>query len=541
MQSQDAVLVIGGGIAGNLLAWRLAQRGVAVQLIDDVRPGRASWAAAGLLNPITGRRLALADRASRLLPEAIRFYREMEVAQGRSLWHPLPIEREFLSQAEWQQWLEREKQPGFADFVRAVRKPGRDDFGGISIEGGGWVDYTGLLSSVPASQATWHPDQWEPDAWRATVFTQGYAPDTLERPELRWNPAAGDILTVRLPGWDERAIRVRDYFTIPLGDGLFRVGATYDREDLHPFPQAYRATFLLEAIRAWTGLEPELVEHRVGIRPILRRRRPLIGPLPGMPGSYICNGLGSKGGLWAPWAANHLAAVILDGAEPDAELAPPRRAERVRLTDLAHAMVAPWLQEGDRAIDATAGNGHDTVFLAERVGESGAVWAFDLQTEAVARTQRRLEDHGLAGRVTLVADSHGQVDRLLSDDAHAIRAVMMNLGYLPGGHRDCVTHSESTLAFLHRVLPRMAPDAVISVLAYRGHAGGVEEHAAVREWMRGRENEGWSFESRCGEAALSPELFVLKREALSSAAGRNSESASTVAKDHWPDSGSADS
>jgi len=545
MQSNDEVLVVGGGIAGSLLAWRLAQRGVAVRLIDDARPGRASWAAAGLLNPITGKRLALADRAPRLLPEAIRFYQEMEALLGVRLWHPLPIEREFISQAEWQHWLVRAGQPGFGDFVREITKPaGKGAFGGITIAGGGWVDYAGLLAApgrvgVQVVGATWDPATWEPGQWRATVFTHGYAPETLERPELRWNPAAGDILTVRLPGWDESAIRVRDYFTIPLGAGCFRAGATYDREDLHPFPQPHRAEFLLRALRDWTGLEPELIEHRVGIRPILRRRRPLIGPLPGMPGAFVCNGLGSKGGLWAPWAANHLAEVMLDGAAPDAELAPPNRPERVRLTDLAHEKVAPWIGEGDWVIDATAGNGHDTVFLAERVGESGRVWAFDLQAEAVSRTRRRLEDHGLEGRVRLVTGSHGLIETMLTEEDGPIRAVMMNLGYLPGGDRDCITRSESTLAFLERILPRMAPQAVVSVLAYRGHNGGVEEHAAVQEWMRRRLGEGWRLEGRKGDAASSPELFVLQR--FSPADVQNSGSATAVARGHWHDSGSTDS
>lgn len=136
------------------------------------------------------------------------------------------------------------------------------------------------------------------------------------------------------------------------------------------------------------------------------------------------------------------------------------------------------LRPGDLAIDATAGNGHDTVFLAERVGDSGKVLAFDVQAEAIAAARARVAD--LAGRVDFIHGSHVELAEHAAPGSAA--AVMFNLGYFPGGDHAVITRTSGTLAALDAALGVLKPGGIVTVVCYPGHPGGDEESAAVEAW-----------------------------------------------------------
>ncbi|WP_211321985.1 tRNA (mnm(5)s(2)U34)-methyltransferase [Brockia lithotrophica] len=133
------------------------------------------------------------------------------------------------------------------------------------------------------------------------------------------------------------------------------------------------------------------------------------------------------------------------------------------------------------AADLTAGNGRDTLFLARAVGEGGRVWAFDLQGEAIRRTEARLREAGLLGRVTLVRADHAELARHVREPLHA---AMMNLGYLPGGDPTLVTHPPSTLRAVEETLRLLVPGGILTVVAYPGHPGGEEEAEALLAFAR---------------------------------------------------------
>ena len=156
----------------------------------------------------------------------------------------------------------------------------------------------------------------------------------------------------------------------------------------------------------------------------------------------------------------------------------------MRLTQKAHEAVASVLGEGSLAVDATAGNGHDTCFLAGQVGASGHVWALDVQPAAIEATSRKLADAGLVDRVTLLCESHAQMqDCAGMAPAGRVGAVMFNLGYLPGSDRELVTRAESTIPALEQALTLLAPGGCLSVMVYRGHEGGDTEWDAVQRWL----------------------------------------------------------
>ena len=185
------------------------------------------------------------------------------------------------------------------------------------------------------------------------------------------------------------------------------------------------------------------------------------------------------------------------------------RATRRRLTELARQAVGERLHPGDTAVDATAGNGHDTLFLARQVGEGGRVLAFDIQGEALAATRARLEAAGVARRVTLLETSHHRLGAFVGHLPHPPRAVMFNLGYLPGGDRSRITNPASTLPALESALACLAAGGVLSVIAYPGHPGGHQETEAVEAWFR--RHPGFRRIGPHGDPARSPRLFLLRR------------------------------
>ncbi|WP_245590543.1 tRNA (mnm(5)s(2)U34)-methyltransferase [Aneurinibacillus terranovensis] len=151
-----------------------------------------------------------------------------------------------------------------------------------------------------------------------------------------------------------------------------------------------------------------------------------------------------------------------------------------RITEMAHRLLQQRIRPGDTVIDATAGNGYDTVFLADQVGESGKVVAYDIQEKAIAATRTRLINHGVLSRVTLYHASHAEINRLTKP----VAAVIFNLGYLPGSSKETITHPSTTLQALQSAVELLQPGGIIVVVVYRGHEGGQHEAEAVESYVR---------------------------------------------------------
>ncbi|GAB6182127.1 class I SAM-dependent methyltransferase [Desulfotomaculum defluvii] len=147
---------------------------------------------------------------------------------------------------------------------------------------------------------------------------------------------------------------------------------------------------------------------------------------------------------------------------------------------IGHEFLGEVLSQGDAAIDGTMGNGHDTLFLAQRVGPQGKVYAFDIQEQAVQRTRERLVSHGsLDQRVELIQDGHQNVRRYIE---HPIRAAIYNLGYLPGGNHEIITETQTTLRAVEDTLDLLVSGGRMVIVVYPGHPGGKLEQESV-EYM----------------------------------------------------------
>jgi SAM-dependent methyltransferase len=177
---------------------------------------------------------------------------------------------------------------------------------------------------------------------------------------------------------------------------------------------------------------------------------------------------------------------------------------------LSHLFLRSFVSDGDHVVDATCGNGHDTLLLAGLVGTSGHVWGFDIQLQAITGTERKLAEAQLSGRVTLLLAGH---EELAAHIVGPLHAVLFNLGYLPGGDRAIITRPESTITALNQVLKLLAAGGVVLVTVYPGHGGGSDEQTAVDRWageLEPREFHSW----RMGQTNVSgaaPYLLLVQR------------------------------
>ncbi len=145
--------------------------------------------------------------------------------------------------------------------------------------------------------------------------------------------------------------------------------------------------------------------------------------------------------------------------------------------EFSHYLFTSHVQEGDLLIDATAGNGEDTIFLANLTGPTGDVLAFEIQEEALRNAASRISKEGLEERVTLIKDGHENIGEYA--ETGSVGGILFNLGYLPGGDKDIITRPETTLRAMDSGLSLLKQGGIIVLVIYTGHSGGKEEKNAL--------------------------------------------------------------
>lgn len=149
----------------------------------------------------------------------------------------------------------------------------------------------------------------------------------------------------------------------------------------------------------------------------------------------------------------------------------------------SHDILKETIVDGDHVIDATVGNGNDTVLLAKLVGPYGKVYGFDIQKEAIEATREKLLLTGLLPQVDLIQDGHENLKQYIPDDQQ-ISAITFNLGYLPKGDKSIITKPNTTIEALKNSLPLLRKQGIISLMVYWGHEGGKDEKEAVDVFVR---------------------------------------------------------
>lgn len=156
--------------------------------------------------------------------------------------------------------------------------------------------------------------------------------------------------------------------------------------------------------------------------------------------------------------------------------------KNMTVTEWCHHFLAIQVRPGDLCIDATAGNGHDTRFLAELVGEQGTVLAFDIQQNALHATAERIQKAGCSSRVRLIHDGHEHLASYAEKES--VSCIVFNLGYLPGGSHEIATKAETTIPAISAGLSLLKPQGLMTLCVYHGGDTGFGEREEVFRYLK---------------------------------------------------------
>lgn len=182
---------------------------------------------------------------------------------------------------------------------------------------------------------------------------------------------------------------------------------------------------------------------------------------------------------------------------------------------LAREVLEQAVQPGDTVIDATMGNGHDTLMLCEAVGPEGKVYAFDIQEAAVKETWKLLLAHGMADRARLIRSGHEHMQEYAKEP---VQAVVFNLGWLPGGDHSVTTHWETTSCAVQAALELLKTGGVLVICVYPGHAEGDRERKELSGLLSRLSNREYNvLRQQFLNAGIGvPECFVVQKLSVAS-------------------------
>ena len=336
-------IIVGQGIAGTLLAWFLAKADKTFLLIDDGHQHSSTKIAAGIINPITGRRFVKSWKIEELLPFAKQTYRAIEQATQLSLFQDFEIIRFFQTNAEGNNWLGKTTYEGYEAYLSTQSlsqdlTPYIKDTGGYGIVNGAQVAVGDLIrfyqqyyaannqliqESFDYSQLEIRTGQvnYKEIQAQKIIFCEGYsASNNPWLQQLPFESAKGEAFLLRIPNFKTAYIIKKTQFLVPLKEDIYWFGSNYEWNDLTEAPTEAGKAYLLERIEEILKVEYEVLEHVAAVRPVLKDRRPVMGLHPMHEELGVFNGLGTKGTSIGPyWAAKYVQ-FLLGKAEIDAEV-----------------------------------------------------------------------------------------------------------------------------------------------------------------------------------------------------------------------------
>lgn len=182
-----------------------------------------------------------------------------------------------------------------------------------------------------------------------------------------------------------------------------------------------------------------------------------------------------------------------------------------KVTDINKLYLEKIINEGDIVVDATMGNGYDTKYLAQKVGENGFVYSFDVQEEAIKSTAKKLEKENLDKRVKLILDGHENMDKYVEKE---VSCIVFNLGYLPRAKHRIITKPNTTIKAIEHSLKLLKPHGVVSISIYTGHEGGMDEKNSVYDFVKNLDQSDFDV-LECGfvnQINNPPQLVLIEKK-----------------------------
>ena len=316
------VLVVGHGLAGALLAWELDRAGIRVRVANAADVPSTSAIAAGILNPVTGRRLVKTWQAETLLPLARSTYQAIEAQLGVRVWSDLRIRRLFADEGEQRVFSAKQATGELTPYV------GASDTDGFAIEGGGRVDCAALLDALGShsrARGLWADAPVDPFAAIAThdvvIDCRGLATACDARfNRIPWEFSKGELLDIETYDLDPNTVLNCRHWVLSLDRHRACVGATHEPGSISTTPSDGGRVQLESAAGALLGRRIAVTGQRAGVRVTLRDKRPVAGWCWGERRLGLVNALGAKGAMLAPWLARQWVQHLVEGAAFDASV-----------------------------------------------------------------------------------------------------------------------------------------------------------------------------------------------------------------------------
>ncbi|WP_420577011.1 NAD(P)/FAD-dependent oxidoreductase [Ekhidna sp.] len=333
-------IVVGQGLAGSWLAFEMLKRELSVLVIDKDIDKTSSKKAAGIYNPITGRKMVKTWRADQLFPTLEEQYKQLEHELEDTFLHQIPIYRPFKSIEDQNDWDGKVANEGHQNFLKEFRKKSigypdvNDRLGGIILDYSGYVDLPKMLmvmknylqhKGIYRSEVFDYNKlrmeegsvQYENITAGKVIFCEGSLP---ENPywQLPFRPVRGEVMDIKVDLESDYIIN-QGVFMIPK-DGFFTVGSTYDHDNLTYEPQESGIKSLEERLKKLYIGKYQIIDKRAGVRPATHDRKPYIGLHKTHKTLAIFNGFGTKGVSLAPYFAEHFVDVLQGKSEIDEEV-----------------------------------------------------------------------------------------------------------------------------------------------------------------------------------------------------------------------------
>lgn len=330
-------IIVGQGLAGTLLAHELLKKGKTVQIFDNNYFGGSSKVAAGIINPVTGRRVVKGWLIDQLIPFAKSTYEGLEKLFGEKFYHQRNVLRVLFSIKDENHWLEKTGDPLVEKY--AIESNGYGLFKNKISEGEalGEVQYSAQVDmplllekskeyfSNKSMMNVELFDYQQVKFENGKVYYKNFVADKIifcEGQQGRLNPwfgdlsfevAKGEVLLVKIPEANFDKILKHKLFIVPLPNDIYWIGSTYDWDRLDDHPTDEKKQFLIDKLEKILLVPYEIIDHLAAIRPSTFDRRPFLGLHPENPSLGILNGMGTKGASLIPYFVNQFVEFLLDG------------------------------------------------------------------------------------------------------------------------------------------------------------------------------------------------------------------------------------
>lgn len=313
------IRIIGGGIAGSILAMTAHERGLKVSWWQSGRP-TSSLIAAGIYNPIVLKRLKLVWRAQEFSRSANQFYDRMKDVLPRLAGAPIPIWHRIHDNGYLNDWEAASTLESHRPFLGPIHQ---EDELYAEVRSTGrldtplWLELTGdfIKEHHNLQSKEWTIEHHDEDD-ELTILCTGWKASQLPYgiPEQAFSPVKGEVLTVHMPGYQHTEKIIHGgVFILPTSKDEFRVGATYSWDALDEVPTQNGKDWLMAQLRKlWNG-PVEIIKQEAGVRPAVKDRKPILGKVPNQENLYVLNGLGSRGTLMGPLLSQWLLDHALEG------------------------------------------------------------------------------------------------------------------------------------------------------------------------------------------------------------------------------------